>query len=276
MSKAGTRLTLEKRSVCFLLFLGLITPARAESCSFGTWFDFKGTKIYRNASKTAYVYTTSHSRIDADGAPNAYHPEDVGKNCTKDPHRGLDCPANAGYPNTSWWNQVLIPDPGNPSRAFVQQSGPFKGFFVAATWLTDASKRTTDPARYVDATKVPYVVFPGSSFGSKSGTGFKGDVGFAWHLDNGKSTAFIVADQGGGEDAKLGEGSIALYEALGGQDVNPRTGSGVAKGKVRFVVFPGSRKAAEPVWPRTQESIDQQARKLLDQIGGEEAIKGCE
>ena len=51
---------------------------------------------------------------------------------------------------------------------------------------------------------------------------------------------------------------------------------GAPRGKVRFVVFPGSRRDAQPVWPRTQESIDKQARNLLAQIGGEEVIRGCE
>jgi hypothetical protein len=263
-------------SVCLLLCTVPSTSATAANCGFAKWFDFKGTVLYRNAAKTAYVYTTAHSRIDADGAPNAYHPDDVGKNCTRDPHRGLDCPANAGYPNTGWWPSVLLPDPTDETRPFVQPSGPFKGFFVAGTWLEDPSKPATDPARYVDSTKVPYIVFPGSSFAQHPGTGFKGDVGLAWHLENGTSTAFIVADQGGGAEAKLGEGSIALYEALGGKDINPRTGAGVARGRVRFIVFPGSRRDVQPVWPRTMESIDEQARALLAGIGGEEVLKGCE
>jgi len=34
--------------------------------------------------------------IDADGAPNAYHPDNI----------GLDDLKNAGYPNTSWWKNI--------------------------------------------------------------------------------------------------------------------------------------------------------------------------
>jgi hypothetical protein len=257
------------------VLIGASYPAKA-ACAFAAWFEFKGTKLSINADKTAYVYTTAHSRIDADGAPNAYHPGDIGKNCTRDAHVGLDCPANAGYPNTTWWNSVLVPDPGNPSKAYEQRTGPFKGFFIAGTWLADASLPNTDPAKYVDSTKIPYMVFPGSTFGDLAGTGFKGDVGIAWHTQNGKSTPFIVADQGGGEDAKLGEGSIALYEALGGQNVNPRTGAGVAPGKVRFLVFPGSRRAVAKPWPRTLSDVKTQANGLLAQIGGEQAIKDCD
>jgi hypothetical protein len=171
MAAIGPHSSLGALSVCLLLGAGSSTSATAADCSFAKWFDFKGTTLYSTAPKTAYVYTTAHSRIDADGAPNAYHPDDVGKNCTKDPHRGLDCPANAGFPNTTWWRSVLIPDPADKSRPFIQSSGPFKGFFVAATWLADPSKSATDSSRYVDSTKVPYIVFPGSSFAQKAGTG---------------------------------------------------------------------------------------------------------
>jgi hypothetical protein len=261
--------------ICVFASIGSASSP-AANCSFGKWMTFKGSQLFRNAEKTAYTYATDHSRIDADGAPNAYHPKDVGKNCTHDKHLGLDCPANAGYPKTSWWPSVLVPDPKTPSKAYEQPDGPFKGYLVSKTWLSDSKLPDTDPKKYVDATKIPYVVFPGSKFAQLAGTGSKGDVGMAWNLKNGKSTAFIVADQGGGGDAKLGEGSIALYEALGGKDINPRTGAGVAPGVVRFIVFPGSRKAANPVWPQTVAEISARAADLLKQVGGVDAIKGCE
>ena len=109
--------------------------ASASACEFGPWFEFKGTRLRRNADGSAYLYFTSHSRVDADGAPNAYHPEDVGKNCVNDPHVGLDCPGNAGYPTTDWWDDVLVPDPDHPSRPYVQPSCRHKGFFISTTLL---------------------------------------------------------------------------------------------------------------------------------------------
>lgn len=260
--------------LAFVVACGWTFPTQA-ACTFSSWFEFKGTKLLRNTAKTAYVYVTGHSRVDADGAPNAYHPSDVGKNCAHDEHIGLDCPANAGFPNTDWWGSVLVPDPQDPSKPFVQPSGPTKGFFVATTWLSAPGVANTNPSKYVDSTKIPYLVFPGSTFSGLSGTGFKGDVGIAWHSQTGRSTAFIVADKGGGADAKLGEGSIALYEALGGQNVNARTGAGVAPGKVRFLVFPGSRHAVDQSWPQSMESIKNQADNLLAEIGGERAVADC-
>jgi Fungal chitosanase of glycosyl hydrolase group 75 len=260
-----------------LLTVCLILPtvSHALPCKFESWIEFKGTKLRRTNDALAYYYVTNHSRVDADGAPNSYHPDDIGKNCIHDAHVGLDCPANAGYPNSSWWSSVLTPDPANPDRAYVQRDGEFKGFFVSGTWLSDPAVANTDPRKFVDSTKIPYLVFPGSVFQTLNGTGFRGDVGIAWNLANGKSVSFIVADSGGGEDAKLGEGSISLYEGLGGTSVNPRTGAGVATGDMRFLLFPGSRSGVGQSWPRTATDIDTQARGLLSNLGGESVFTNC-
>lgn len=260
-------------SFCLAAACGtLLLCSPAISADFQPWITFKGTQLHRDAGTKAYCYVTRHSRIDADGAPNAYHPGDVGKHCINDTHIGLDCPANAGFPGTSWWSSVLAADPQSPSKPFVQPDGPTKGFFVTQSWLFDASKAETDPARYVDATTVPYIVFPGSTFDDVDGSGWKGDVGIAWNLANGKKTAFVVADQGGGPDAKLGEGSIALYEALGGTNVNARTGAGVAPGDMRFLVFPGSRRGFD--WPQSVAAISSRAEALLAQVG-EQSLADC-
>lgn len=243
--------------------------------AFGEWMTFKGTKVFRDEAADAYTYVTDHAAVDADGAPNAYHPDDVGKNCQHDPHIGLDCPANAGYgvDRKSWWNQVLVPDPADPSKAYVQPSGEFAGFLVAMTWLADPALGREDINKYVDSRTVPYIVMPGSEFPAMPGTGSRGDVGYARHLGNGKSTSFIIADKGGGSDAKLGEGSIALFERLGGGNIDPRNARGVARGDVRYVVFRNSRHRVPKPWPRTQADIDAQVAGLLAGVGGLDAIR---
>ena len=253
-----------------------LTPVAAAECPFKLWRTYKGTEIYHHKTLGAYAYVTRHNAVDADGAPNAYHPGDVGKNCLKDAHLGLDCPGNAGYPKTDWWDQVLVVDPANAQKPYVQPSGEFAGFFVTKTWLSDPQKAATDPGKYVDSTKVPYIVFPGSKFAVLKGTGDKGDVGFALNRDTGKSTSFIVADKGGGSDAKLGEASISFFEALGGENINARNGDGVAEGNTLFVVFPHSRKASSPIWPRTNEDVSAQVDTLMKALGGDrDVLKAC-
>jgi hypothetical protein len=228
---------------------------------------FRGTRIYRQADNLAYAYEVEHAAADADGAPNAYHPDDLHKNCIRDPHVGLDCPENAGYPRASWWKQVLVPDPAQPSNAFVQPSGPFKGFFVAMTSLRKPNGNKFDPSTYVDATQFPYVVIP-SGFGALPHVAKQGDVGVATHLDSGRSTTFIVADEGGGSDAKLGEASIALYAALGFPHANPRTGSGLPSGKIQYIIFPASHRKGAALWPRTNDDIRDQAMYLVSHTPG--------
>ena len=247
----------------------LSSAAGAAQCDFSHWQDYKGTALYKADDATTYFWITSRAAVDADGAPNAYHPEDVGKPCGAT-GAGLDCPANAGYPNTSWWPSVLAADLQSPGVAFVAPSG----FFVSMTALDDRDNTNPrDPARYVDATTIPYVVFPGNFF-ELSGTGLMGDVGVAYHLTTKKLTAFIVGDRGPSDEA-LGEGSIALFEALGGTNPNPRTGSGIAAGKVLYLTFPRSVLSRPDVWPLSPVQLDQLAEDLLASAGGKDTLIAC-
>jgi hypothetical protein len=219
--------------------------------------DFRGTRIFRQANNLAYAYETAYKAVDADGAPNAYHPNDT----------GLDYLANAGYPNTSWWKDVLVPDPDDATRAFVQPGGAFEGYFVSMTSLRKSGGNQFDPATYVDATHFPYVVLP-TGFTQLPNVARPGDVGFAEHLPSGKTATFIVGDSGGGSNAKLGEGSIALFEALGGHNPNPRNGSGVPAGNIQYIIFPNSRKPGIGRWPRTNQDIHDQAMNLIASTPG--------
>jgi hypothetical protein len=53
------------------------------------WQEYQGTQLWHFPGSAAYFYLTERMAIDADGAPNAYHPED----------QGIDALANAGYPD---------------------------------------------------------------------------------------------------------------------------------------------------------------------------------
>ena len=257
----------------------LICVQSASAAEFTPWLDFpkssfKDTKLRRDADSGAYCYATEHSRIDADGAPNAYHPNDLGRKTP--PYLGLDNPANAGWSlssHASWWPDVLVADPEHPSRPFVQRNGPFADYFVSQTALRVKGGVRTEPKTYADSRTIPYVVLPGSTFPKLRGTGAPGDVGMVWNLANGKSTPFVIGDAGGGNDAKLGEGSIALFAALGGVNLNARNGAGVALGVMRYVVFPRSRKALG--WPATPNAIADLAGRLLEGVGGEKALTKC-
>jgi hypothetical protein len=218
---------------------------------------FRGTRILRQANNLAFAYVASFKAVDADGAPSAYDPSDT----------GLDALANAGYPHTNWWKDVLVPDPANPSKPFVQPSGEFEGYFVSMTSLRDPNGVHTDPATYVDATRFPYVVIP-TGFGGLPHVGKPGDVGFATHVPTGITSTFILGDSGGGSSAKLGEASIAFWVSLGGQSPNPRNGRGAPSGAVQYIIFPGSAKSGAALWPRTNQDIHDQAMQLVSNTPG--------
>ena len=249
-----------------------VNDASAQQCLFSEPFTYGDSTLLRHPEKDAYVFAIKHVKIDADGAPNAYHPDDIHLNCeTGTGFKGLDCPANGGY-GTSWWRSALVPDPANDSKPYVQPSpSEFAGYFVSQTSLTDPAKAAIDPARYVDARTVPYLVFP-RNFQAMQGTGFIGDIGYAINTSNGKTSPFIVADTGPSK-ATLGEMSIALAKALGGADPNPRTGTGLPTGKILVLVL--RRSFAHPKWPLSSMEIDATANKHLTALGGKQQLLAC-
>jgi len=221
---------------------------------------YEGTLVRKFPGNDVYFYVIDRMAIDADGAPNAYHPQD----------KGIDALANAGFPNGGW-KAILALDPLDSTKPFVQTAGPFAGFFVSKTTLQDPTRAETDPSRYVDATKTPYVVFPGA-FHALNGTGTMGDLAVVRNLRNGKISTAIVAD-GGPKNAPLGEVSIRLAENLGGSNVNPRNGSGMPKGPFLYVHFSKSR--STPSWPMTIATMDDLANSALTEIGGWERVLAC-
>ncbi len=137
--------------------------------------------------------------------PRAYHPRDI----------GIDANANAGYPHKGW-RGVLAIDPQDPTQPFVQPDGEFEGYFVSKTSLRNRATPDTDPRSYVNSETIPYIVFPGAFYGIK-GTGRYGDLVMVRAVGSHFETGAIVAD-GGPTKAPLGEVSLALAVALGGNN----------------------------------------------------------
>ena len=177
----------------------------------------------------------------ADGAPhNAYNAANT----------GLDDLSNAGEPGN--WGGVIQDDDGNP---YVQGANdPFPGFYVSCTALSDRRKGRTDPTRYVDASKIPYVVLPGGL--ARQAGARLGDLAIVFNLRNGKSSYAIFADIG-----TMGEGSVALARNLE-IDEDARNG-GAARG-IRYVVFPGSGNGQ----PRALDEIYSEAEKQVQDFRG--------
>lgn len=186
--------------------------------------------------------------VDADGAPNAYAPN----------NQGLDWTADAGH-DGDWYGVVCGPD-GKP---VVQGPGdPYPGDYIPTTALTNPALKLTDPRRYVDSSVVPYLSIPSDSIGLYGI--HVGDVGFAFCRRTGQMCAAIVADVG--PRGKYGEGSMALARALG-LSSSPRNG-GASSGVV-CCVFKGSRRG----WPRTNADVSQQVQDIINALGGASAYQ---
>jgi Fungal chitosanase of glycosyl hydrolase group 75 len=204
------------------------------------------TPIWQLPGSQAFFFVGGMT-IDADGAPNAYHPDNI----------GLDDLSNAGTPDH--WDGIMTDREGNP---IIQgPDDPFPGYYVSCTSLSDRMKSVSDPTRYVDASKIPYVVLPRQV--ADQGGARLGDFAVVVNLANGKSSYAIFADIG-----TLGEGSVALADNLGIWSDARRGGRG---GGVLYLVFPGSGNRQ----PRAIEEIQSETEKLLQDWGGLSKLTSC-
>jgi hypothetical protein len=128
---------------------------------------------------------------------------------------------------------------------------PAPGFYVSTTSLEDRGQSKDSPLRYVNSSRIPYVVVPPSVL--KQGVKL-GD--FAVVQKGGRTAFAIVADVG--PEKKLGEGSIALADALGIAS-NPRKGG--ARSGIDYVLFPGSGNGK----PRTRDEIELEGARLVEE-----------
>lgn len=218
------------------------TPGGEWSELPGVEFEKKAGDIYR--SKDGHVILLlSNMKIDADGAPNAYHP---------DSKSGLDLLTNAGH-NKNWWAIVTDNDKkdGNP---VIKTDGQYKGFYISKTAFEDNHiKDNKNQAKYVDATKIAYAVLRPDL---KKYHVSLGDLGYAHNIENGMSSAFIVGDA---KNKNNSEGSIRLAQKLGLVS-DPRSKSaGTDKKIIQYFFFPNSNKK----FIRSEEELERTVKQLL-------------
>ena len=197
---------------------------------------FHELPVWQLLDSQAFFFV-SRMTIGADGAPNAYHPDDA----------GLDELANAGAPGH--WDGIVTDRYGRP--LIQHENDPFPGYYISCTSLFDSTKNFADPRGYVDASTIPYIALP-KELASREGLQL-GDFAFVVNLRNGRSSYAIYADIG-----TFGEGSIALADALGVSS-NARHG-GQSRG-ILYLLFPGSGNQR----PRTIAEIQGEGEKLLSQ-----------
>lgn len=215
---------------------GDVTTARSRTATIG------GVSTYQVQGKQGVAFKGGLS-VDADGSPHAYHPANT----------GLDALANAGRPG-NWWG-LATDSRGKPVVQGANDPAP--GYYVSTTALADPRFKPTDPRRYVDSEKIPFIAMPPQL---KSQGVQLGDLVAVRNERTGKTVFAVVADVGPKDH--LGEGSIKLAQELG-LNANPRNG-GAGSG-ISYVAFPGSKQT----WPMTHEQLQAAGRRLYDAWGGD-------
>ena len=186
--------------------------------------------------------------VDVDGAPNAYGPK--GKK-TLDVLKHARAPKGSEHPGEVVG--YMTDYEGGP--ATVQKAGdPFPGYYVSQTDFADVNnKRMEDPRRYVDATRMIYVV---QGKVAREAGAQMGDFATVYSCRTGKLVYAILADSGNESGA---EGSLALVRALGYPLKNGIDDS-VNDREIVVRYFPGSNPGKH--FFKSQAELDSAARKL--------------
>ena len=225
------------------------------------------------AMRTAWFFA-GPMEADCDGSPRAYKADE------KAPGVALDNVGNA-HDGNDWFGVVTID--GKPYVQSAKKGDPYPGFYVSPTSLQNpAVTDVTDPRRYVDPEKIPFVTLPGTGVhyhkvkGAKTKTKTITTADGQAHLFNGTQmgdVAFVVCPStlcgrgavvaDGSPANKAGEGSLRLFQWMG---VGTAWGNQSPSNRMLFVYFPGS--AAQLGWPADEDQIDRLARRLFAQWGG--------
>ena len=176
------------------------------------------------------VFFTADADIDADGAngqngaPAAYKTDDSGSELLA--NGGMTIKNGKVICAKSWARDIVILGSDNEPKVFPG------GVIASQTWYRHPGKLRSDPAAYVDAETVAYIVVPAMIIQQTVGVvrGCKARV--TWR---GKSVDCVVADKGPVD--KIGELSIAAARAVG-MPASPRNGGTEAQ-EVLYELWPG-------------------------------------
>jgi len=217
-----------------------------------------------------HIFGTKHDQavlfrggftVKADGAPHAYHFDDG---------RGLAKLAHAGHVG-NWWG--LVTDTGKRSGKPVVQGrdDPAPGYFVSPTGLFDPVYEKSDPRRYIDAAKIPYITLPSNSirtqeFWRARGITY-GDFAMIYDARRDRLRGAIFADAG--PDNALGQGSRHLAEQFE-LETGPRSAK-VHDQRFIYLLFPRSGDGSR----KTTKEIKQHTDDLFLEWGGKNRINAC-
>jgi hypothetical protein len=176
------------------------------------------------------VFFTADGDIDADGANG----QNGGQAAYMADNSGSELLANGGMTIKNgkvicahdWARDIVILGEDNQPKVFPG------GVIASTTWYRHHNKAINDPAAYVDAETVPYIVVPSLIIQNTHGVvrGCKARV-----TRGNKTVDCVVADKG--PRNKIGELSIAAARAIG-LNPSPRHG-GTEQPELLYELWPG-------------------------------------
>lgn len=244
-------------------------------------------KIFRDAQTQAVAFA-AQMQVNTDGAPDSYHPDDIGVTHI--------CNGVSVGPGYTWeakclgqFNQAKAEHFSGPTKVcfFAMATGadgvpiiqgdsdPKPGYFVSTTALQQPGQKPRSPQAQLDSNTVPFAVIPSSWQRSGRPGPRLGDFGVAWRRSTGQLASFVIGDIG--PKNKLGEGSVALHQALGNDPFVMRFGvrrarQGIGGRDVVYLLFP---KSSQPGQKFDAETIDRITAEKLQAFGGIERLKEC-
>jgi hypothetical protein len=195
----------------------------------------------------SFEVVTHRMDVDVDGAPNAYGPPGS---------KALDKLRDARYRGHRRGEIVgYLTDDDNPNIPIVQgTSDPYPGYYISQTAFTDPRRTDPrDPLRYVDATRINYVVL-GNAARRKGAR--VGDFVAVYSRRTGRSVFGIIGDDG---NPSGDEGSLHLLQELG-YPFHDGIEDAVEGREIVIRFYPQSN--PERMFFRTQAALDAAAIKL--------------
>ena len=226
--------------------------SKSDSCAKTQLLILQNVPVYRFNNTDVVCFETG-MKIDADGSPHAYNPQNT----------GLDDLKNAGK-NGKWWGIETKNDKPEGEPVIQADTDATPGYYVSTTSLIDKSRNFKDPKRYVDAEKIPYFVLPPLVMNADDI--IIGDIALIYNRKNDSLSFAIFADIGPLD--KIGEGSFALANRL---KINSDARKGGTDKGIIYLIFPhsGNRK------PKTINEINDLGTRLFNNWGGIERFRKC-
>lgn len=184
---------------------------------------------------------THRMDVDVDGAPTAYGPRGF---------KTLDILRNAHTMGN--WNAPIVGFLTEHGKPLVQgPNDPAPGYYISQTSFEDDTLPERDPHRYVDATRISYVVLGNAA--RRRGVHL-GDFVAVYSTRTRRSVWGIVGDSG---NPSGDEGSLHLLQALGYPFHDGRDDAVETRGEIIVRYFPGSN--PHHVFFRDQAALDRAA-----------------